>query len=234
MKKILSLLLAAMMIVSFCGCFDDGEADNVRGEILGGGSSVEEISSELETSSEEAQPEFSMGKATSNTYKNDFLGLNCTLPEEWVFYTDKQILELNNVVGEVIDEKTASQLENANIIYDMYASIEAEGSSININLEKFSAVQMVTLDIKQVLEAQIDTIKSAYQNMGYTDTQVTYQKVKVDGKEFDALKITAKIQGIDFYSVSFAFKKGNYLANVAIGSLQTDKTDTYMGYFDVK
>ena len=55
-----------------------------------------------------------------------------------------------------------------------------------------------------------------------------------DGKEFDALKITAKIQGIDFYGTCFTFRKGTYLTTVTISSLLTDSFDTISGCFTVK
>lgn len=223
MKRVLCLFLVVIMFVSLCGCFGGNGIDDALGDIISGNNSQNE-----------GEPEFSLGKTTSNTYNNGFLGISCTLPAEWVFYTDEQILELNNIVGTVVDEEIADQLKNANIIYDMYAINETEGSNMNVNLEKLSTVQMISLDIKQTLEAQIDAIKSAYQNMGYTDTNVEYQKIKVDGKEFDGLKLTAKIQGIDFYASVFAFRKSNYLANVTICSIQTDKTDTILSCFTVK
>ena len=225
MKKFLCLFLAVVLLASLCGCFGGNGTDDVRGDIASGSPSQNE---------NENEPEFSLGKATNNTYNNDFLGISCTLPAEWVFYTDEQILELNNIVGTIVDEDIAERLKNANIIYDMCATYQTEGSNININLEKLSAVQMISLDIKQTIEAQIDTIKQSYENMGYTDTNVEYQKIKVDGKEFDGLKLTAKIQGIDFYADVFTFRKSNYLANVTICSLQTDKTDTILSYFTVK
>ncbi|MBQ7107039.1 MAG: hypothetical protein IJN93_05950 [Clostridia bacterium] len=225
MKKFLCLFLAVVLLASLCGCFGGNGTDDVRGDIASGSPSQNE---------NENEPEFSLGKATNNTYNNDFLGISCTLPAEWVFYTDEQILELNNIVGTIVDEDIAERLKNANIIYDMCATYQTEGSNININLEKLSAVQMINLDIKQTLEAQIDTIKQTYENMGYTDTNVEYQKIKVDGKEFDGLKLTAKIQGIDFYADTFTFRKSNYLATVTICSLQTDKTDTILSYFTVK
>ena len=227
MKKVLCLFLAVITLVSLCGCFGDNKTDDVRGNITSGNDSQT-------NSQNKSEPEFSLGKTTNNRYNNDFLGISCTLPSEWVFYTDKQILELNNIVGDVVDEEVADRLKNANIIYDMFAAYETEGSNINIVLEKVNAVQMITLDIRQTLEAQIDTIKSTYQNMGYTDIDVKYRKVKVDGKEFDGLKITAKIQGVDFYGSAFTFKKSNYLANITICSLQTDKTDTILSYFTVE
>ncbi|MBR4949210.1 MAG: hypothetical protein IKZ25_00380 [Clostridia bacterium] len=223
MKKFLCLFLAVVLLASLCGCFGGNGTDDVRGDI----SSESSIQNENE-------PEFSLGKTTSNTYNNDFLGISCTLPTDWVFYTDEQILELNNIVGTIVDEDIVERLKNANIIYDMSAANQTDGSNMNINLEKLSAVQMISLDIKQTLEAQIDTIKQAYENMGYTDTNVEYQKIKVDGKEFDGLKLTAKFQGIDFYTNIFTFRKSNYLANVSICSLETDKTDTILSYFTIK
>ena len=180
------------------------------------------------------EPEFSLGKVASNTYENDYLGISCTLPAPWVFYSDDEIMALNNIVGDYLEEEIADRIKNTSIIYDMYASVAETGDSININLEKLNAVQVINLDIKKTLESQIDMIKSAYQNIGYTDIQVNYQKVSIDGKEFDALKIIAKIQGIDFYGTCFAFRRGTYLANVSICSLQTDNFDTVSGYFTVK
>lgn len=53
-------------------------------------------------------------------------------------------------------------------VYDMFASL-SNGSSININLEKLSAIQQVSLNMKGALESQISAIVSTYQNMGFTD-----------------------------------------------------------------
>lgn len=220
MKKTICIFLAIFMMVGLCGCFGGDETNNVRGDIVSGNGANE--------------PEFSLGKSANNTYNNAFLGLSCTLPGEWVFYTDEQILELNNIVGDVIDEDTAELLENASIIYDMNASYDAEGCSTNVNLEKLNAVQLISLDIRQTLEAQIEAIQSAYENMGYTDTHVEYQKVTVDGKEFDGLRLTANAQGVAFYVTIFTFRKGSYLANVSVSSFGTDKTDTILRYYTVQ
>lgn len=219
MKKFLCLALALIMLVGICGCFDGNGPEDVRRDIGG---------------ENQNEPAFSLGKTANNTYNNDFLGISCALPDDWTFYTDEEILEINNIVGDVVDEDIAEQLENANVIYDMYATCQTEGSNMNVNLEKLSSIQTISLDIKQTLESQIDTIKQGYENMGYKDTNVEYKKIKVDSKEFHGLKLTARIQDIDFYATIFTFKKGNYLANVTICSLQTDKTDTILSYFTVK
>ena len=219
MKKILSLLLATIMLLSLCAC--GGSTDDVRGE-----------TSPQATSSEET-PEYSFGKASGSSYKNDFLGISCELPEGWVFYTEQQLLEMNNIISEFVDEDALEQLRNASIIYDMYAS-DSNFNSITVNLEKFNALQMATLDIKASLEGQKDGIISSYQGMGYQDIQVEYQKVTVDGQEYDGLVIDASIQGVSFYAKAFAFKKGNYLANVTVASVGSDATDTILSYIDMQ
>lgn len=222
MKKFLSVFLTVVILVSFVGCQKNSD-DDVRGQISG-----ETLNQNTE------EPEFAVGKSENNIYSNDFLGLSCTLPKEWIFYTDKQILEINNLVGEVVDDKVAEQLKNATVFYDMFATVPEEGSSLNVTMEKLNILQAATVNVKATLEAQIGTLKSTYENMGYTDVKISYQKIKVDGKDFDALKVSANIQGISFYATMFAFKKSNYMANVSIGSLQTDKTETILNYFKVK
>lgn len=227
MKKFFCLLLAVIMMISLCGCLGDNTNDDILGEIIG------EIIAQ-NTVPEEKAPEFSFGKTVNNTYSNDFLGISCTLPAEWVFYTDEQIMQRNNLVGDYLDEDVAQWLENATIIYDMFATDDTSGSNININIEKLSVFQLANLDIKQSLEAQFDAIKSAYQNMGYTDVDVKYQKVMVDDKEFDGVKLTAKIQGVNFYGTIFTFRKDNYLATVTVCTVLTDNAADILRCFTVK
>lgn len=225
MKKIVCLLLASLMLLSLCSCFGGKDEDEVRGEIVSG---------DKQNTDGEKALKFSLGSVASNTYNNDFLGLSCTLPSEWTFYSEAEILKINNIAGEFYDEDVKKQLENATVIYDMYAVIAEKGYNINVNLEKLNVLQAAALNIKTTLESQIDIIKSSYENMGYTDVKIAYQKITVDGKELDALKFSAKIQGIDFYGLCFTFLKENYLANVTVSTLQTDSTSEILGYFKLK
>lgn len=178
--------------------------------------------------------DFSLGEVLGNRYENEFLGLSCTLPADWRFYTQEEILELNDLAEDLLDEDIAKQLKKADLIYDMFAQCGSDSSNMNVVMEKLKLPQIIRLDIKKTLEAQKDTIEWSYRDMGYTNVKVSYQTVEVDGKEFDGLRITAKIQGVDFYGTVFAFKAGTYMANVTVCSIQTDKTDTLLSYFTVE
>ena len=224
MKKIISLLLAVLMLLGCCGCGDSGAGEDVRGEVI----------DDTQNATEGTEPMFSLGETSGKTYSNEFLGLRCTVPDGWEFYADEQILELNNIAGDCMDEAVSQQIAAAQIVYDMFAINQEEGSNMNVNLEKVGAVQLLTMDLKTVMENQIEAIRTTYENIGYTDINIEYQKVKVDKQELDGLVITAKIQGIDFYSTIFAFTKYSYIANVTICSQQAEKIDDILDCFKLK
>ena len=223
MKKVFCIILSMLMLLSLFGCTGNTDPEDIRGEVSG-----------TTEGKQEEKPEFSLGDTTGSTYTNDFLGISCTLPEGWVFYTAEQIKEQNNITENYLDEEVIEQLKKASIVYDMIAQHMTDGSSINVTMEKLNVVQVVSLNIQKTLEAQIDTIKSTYANIGYTDVQVGYQKLTVDGKEFDSLKIQAKFQGLEFTGVLFAFLKGDYLANVTVCSLSADTVNSVIGSITVK
>lgn len=223
MKKVFCIILSVLMLLSLFGCTGNTDPEDIRGEVSG-----------TTEGTQEEKPEFSLGDTTGSTYTNDFLGISCTLPEGWVFYTDEQIKEQNNITENYLDEEVIEQLKKASIVYDMIAQHMTDGSSINVTMAKLNADQLEDLNIKDILEADIDAIKSTYANIGYTDVQVGYQKLTVDGKEFDSLKIQAKFLGQTFSSVLFAFLKGDYLANVTVCSLSADTVNSVIGSITVK
>ena len=223
MKKVFCIILSMLMLLSLFGCTGNTDPEDIRGEVSG-----------TTEGNQEEKPEFSLGDTTGSTYTNDFLGISCTLPEGWVFYTDEQIKEQNNITENYLDEEVIEQLKKASIVYDMIAKNMTDGSNINVTMEKLNADQIEDLNIKDILEAEIDTIKSTYANIGYSDVQVEYQKLTVDGKEFDSLKIQAKFQSLNFSSILFAFPKGDYLANVTVCSLSADTVNSILGSITVK
>ena len=223
MKKVFCIILSMLMLLSLFGCTGNTDPEDIRGEVSG-----------TTEGTQEEKPEFSLGDTTGSTYTNDFLGISCTLPEGWVFYTDEQIKEQNNITENYLDEEVIEQLKKAPLIYDMIAKNMTDGSNINVTMTKLNAAQIGNLNIKDVLEAEIDTIKSTYANIGYSDVQVEYQKLTVDGKEFDSLKIQAKFQSLNFSSILFAFLKGDYLANVTVCSLSADTVNSVIGSITVK
>lgn len=220
MKKLLCGFLVCIMLIGMVGCAAE---PNVRGDI------TPAPSGNTSTPSTE-EKEFSLGSTKENHYNNDFLGLSCTLPTDWLFYTDEEILALNNIVSDVVDEDTAKLLENADVIYDMYATNTQTSASININLQKFTALQISALNMKTAMEEQFDVIKDSFEKMGYTNFEIHYAKITVDGKEYDGAELSAEIMGMSYHSTMFCFKRGRYLANVTVGAFSESEITTTLGY----
>lgn len=242
MKKLFCLLLSALLLLSLFGCVPNPE--NLRGEIETPSSSTTlqgevetptnstTASSKAEDSSSDG-PEFSLGTTENNHYYNNLFGISCTIPSDWVFYTDEQMMELNNLTMDMFDGDIAEALKNATIIYDMFAQDSYGFNSTNVNMELLEPMQFVMLNLKENIESMLPALEQSYANMGYTNIQSAYTRVTVDGKEYDGMKVSAQIQGINIYSISFCYKRAYYLVNVNVTSFITDETDTLLSYYTI-
>jgi hypothetical protein len=113
----------------------------------------------------------------------------------------------------------------------MLATHPTTNSSVNVNLEKLNSFQLMNLNIKANLESQFPTITATLKNMGFSNINIQYQKLTVDGKEYDGLVISATLNNIPMYQAAFAFLRGNYLACVTVCSMQTDNRTSILNYF---
>ena len=230
MKKFLSILLVAVMLLSLIACSSADEED-IRGEITTKENETKNPDNETEPESE-TEPQFAFGSSTGNRYHSDFLGLTVDLPDEWRFYSDEEILEINNITMDYYDEEAAAIIENATLIYDMYATNEYTGSSTTVILEKLSALQIATLNYKATIEAQFDTLRSTFENMGYSDVEMEYKKITVDGEEIDGFDLVAEIMGIKYYSTTLMFRRGSYLISISVNSFEEDGVEKILAGFD--
>lgn len=218
MKRLFAFALAILMVVSLAACGKDNN------------STVPSTDPSSDPSATESN--VSLGTTTGQTYYNEFLGLGCTIPDDWTFYTEEQILEMNNLALGLIDSEIAQQIKNATIIYDMTAVNSDSLQNININMEKLNSIALA-YGVENLLSRQIDSVKTVYQNAGYTNINITTTKVTVDGQEFHALKTTAKLQGYSTNAVVFSFIKDNYMANIAITCVKENAVDEILSWFTV-
>jgi len=262
MKKFLCLFLAAFLTFSLCACSSDkdedekddekiaekiekdedkdedkdSDKDDAEDEEVVDDSEDDEIIDDSEDVIDDSfsdTPELSLGETRGNTYKNDFTGISCTLPSGWKFYSENQIMELNNLVGEYAGEELAEMLKSANVIYDMYAINESTVSTANIVLEKHDEDFYEQYTMKKIIESQISASKSTLSNMGYSNINIAYDdKIEVEGRNYEGMTISADINGMAFYSKVVCVRVGNYIVTVTVGSLNTDSTDAILDCFN--
>jgi len=235
MKKLLVLALAVMVVFCFAACSQsaaDITADTAAEIEEAIESVIEEAANEEEAISEEEtevrgelNAEFELGEVSGLNYENAFIGIGMDIPSDWIFYTDEQIKELNNAATELAGEDYEALMQEAVIVYDMYAQHKDGYNNVNVVLEKGDTAAIISTDMKDVYEASFDTTKAALENMGYTNVNFEISTVTVDGKTLDCLNTTAEMEGFPLYQKAVGIKCNGYIAMITASSYFEDTTD---------
>lgn len=230
MKKITILALALALMLTFVSCTQSEEPD-VRGDYSTDDSTFVGTPSELETNeipatpselpaeSETATKEFSLGVANANVYENSFIGIGFKADEGWTFYDDAQIKELNGMALDMAGEDYANMIENATVVYDMFAASADNLNNVSVNLEKASAADLAAFDAKATLEQVAVVSIPALENVGYSDITYEISTATIDGKTLDVLNISANIMGYPMSQTAFMVKCDGYVASASITAM---------------
>jgi hypothetical protein len=238
MKKTMGLMLCMALLLSAVGCSGEEE---VRGTIEEAATTAEaaensdadadtdtEAEADAETEEEEA---FEFGEVDANVYENKFIGIGCSLSDEWGFYSDEEIKELNNMATDMAGDEFAEAVADAQMIYDMYA-VHSDGmSSINVNLENIGIAKIALVDVAESLESSKSILEDAFSNMGYEDISIESTTVTIDGEEFAALNVSASYSGMNMYELVFSGKAGKYMWTTTIGTFGEDSTQELFDTF---
>ena len=223
MKRILSVCLVVFLLLSLCACRADEE--QIRGEQIQGNQSAGDTQPPSEG------PEFSLGSTSGVTYENAFIGIGCNLPEGWSFYTDEQIRQINNITADAVGEEFQELMEQATVVYDMYA-VSADGlNNMNVNLEKVPQIQLLVLDLEENLKKIGPTLQETMENMGITDYTYETGTKTIEGKTFTCLNCHGTISGIDMYQTILNIKCNGYLASVTICTFGENQIDQMLENF---
>lgn len=184
MKRLLIILLSAIMLLSLPSC------------------------------SSASEPEFSLGTVHGNVYENPFIGIGCALGDEWSFFSDEEIMKQNNVAADLAGDEYKKQMLSADVIYDMFASHSNQVSTIGVNLEKINKLKLSALDVDSYLEEAVPSIKQSLGNMGFVNITHSIESVKIDSTDFTCLNVVSELGEFKMYQTIVAIKCNGYLASV--------------------
>lgn len=241
--RILSALLAVLMLASLASCSAKPERGNITNVETSGDSSsnnaneadhgniTNEEASGDSSSNDTAEAEYSVPTQEGNTYSSSTLGAKITVDEGWVFSTDEEIAELNNVVLDMAGSNYADQLKNADIIYDMMAANENTGDNISINFQNMGLLFGKVITPETYINYSISSVKDMLSQVGAENVESSIEKVEFAGKEETALFIKSEIYGVSMYQLCIAKSCGNYMANVTITTMLEDSTADILAKF---
>ncbi len=264
MKKLITMLLCTVTILSLAACSKAPSEDEIRGEQITKEEPkdkevVDEATTDEATTDEttkddtttdeenvdeenvedgkveeeeEAGNDFSLGSTDGLIYESAFIGLGCTLPSDWTFYSDIEIMQLNNYTASVMGEEYEELLKNAQIVYDMYAVDGTGMNSINVTLEKIDNRMLMAIDVADIFTQNASMFEEMYTSMGYSNVKVEQATFDIEGEEFDGIEISGEISGFVLYQKCFGVKCNGYLASIAITAYDDeDIADTIVSNF---
>lgn len=232
MKKILTMILAMLMILALAACGESAPAPVQMPQTNNTTAAPTTEATEAETAPvETAAPETEpvettapvesaetaeiLGVVNGTVYSNNALGLSIDLPAEYVYSTYEEILASNQLA----ETATAEEINAMSSLMTMMAINNGTGSSINVMVEQGTEEAVQSFDLAASFAEQEAGIKAAYEQLGYTEVATGCGQVEIDGTVVDALVIQAKLNGQDCAALSFGYKHGNKIVYVSLTAM---------------
>ena len=244
MKRLFAFLIAGAMLLSLCAC---GDAPQNTGSTETTAPAAQETSAPATqptaapttqpTTAPTTQPPATeedpqLGSYADGVYTNDFIGIRCSLGEDWHIYSEDEMAQLfGTVAGLTTDEDLAALLESANVAYLFYAAADDGLVTINITLEKLSVLNGLLLDEQSYVELSAEQLPAALESMGMSGVAAETGSISFAGGEHAGLTVHGALSGVDFYERLVCVKVGSYMAIITVASYYEDVTTELLGMF---
>lgn len=160
-----------------------------------------------------------------NTYTNEYIGLEFVGPVNFEYASYEDILALNGLTVDATTVDLETKLGSGSLYFMMAESDSAFATVAGL---KLSIDQINELDIKEDLEATVETLEATYVADGYVDVDVNYAELTIGDTRADALIITAKLLGQDFYGAMVRYLHEDLYITVVAGATDRADVDTML------
>lgn len=223
MKKIIALMLALIMVLSFAACSGEEEAhdhDHDHTEEP----AVENEEQPIEEPEEDVLAK--RGTVADYVYANDAFGIGFEGDTDWLYYSDEEIAATMGIAAEkMLSPEAADLLQEATIIYDMYCVNLTTGSSVNINHENIGVLYGSIMDEEYYLEISKTQLEAQATGLDLTRNEVG--TTVIAGEEVPCLYVEINFSGITVYETILAKKSGNWVSVITVsGMSEEDVLDT--------
>lgn len=196
-RRILVLLLALATLLSFSACKKEDEVKS-----------------------------FHFGDIYLNTYENAYYGLSAEFNEDWVIYSENEILEVNDIpLDEGISEEDVAV---GDVLVDLIAYDYASYDSVKVNAEKIGDS---VVDISAKAEELKTRRSEYYASVEYTDIDASVSTKEFLGEERTCVNISTKLDGEAVYFTTVFFECDDYLLTIEICSADESGANTILSCF---
>lgn len=193
-----------------------------------------EIITEATTDSTEAptqeSPDADMGTFDGNRYKNDALGIACSLPESWYVYNGEDIARLNNLVAATFDHTAiADAIEVGQSVIIFCASEPATISSVQIGVSKNL---LPGVDEAALINASAPLVKSQLEQTGIQNVACNSSETDFCGQKHTVLTVNCEAGGMQLYETIVYLPRGNLLYTVTVSTALESMVAETLGMFE--
>ncbi len=195
---------------------------------------------EPSTPAEEDSEEFwdsteflSMGTVEGKTYRNEALGVGCTLGEDWEFADEDYIRELNQWGQDNLSEDVQDLIRKTERITDMLAMSGTGTENVNVQIQNMHRLYGRLLSEKAIVDSTIEAMQSSdmLQGAGYEEAEITGITLTFLGEEHSGIYITGTAYGQPIFQKEVLLRHGGYMAVITATSFLEDNTDEILSRF---
>lgn len=225
MKKLTAILLVLLLLAAMTACTVPAPSTTPE--------QTEPNTTTVPATTVPAKQEGTLaGETVNNVYKNEFLGITCTLDEDWTVFNEEQLAQLVGVTLDIMDnDALEAAMEKGAVVTAFFAQAMGGQLNMNISLERLNLVNGILLDEESYLAIAKDQVNSALSGMGLENITMENVKLQFAGQERHGLRLRGTLQGVDFYETLVCIKIGNYMANITACSVGADHTDSMLELF---
>ncbi len=233
-KRLLALILALAMCLAMTAC-----GSEPKGSVSTGADSSSNSNSAPETTPEptpEPDDGLEIGSMVGGTYENDFAGIGCKLDDTWTYFTEEEILEMNELTIDAIDdEEIAAKLSDKGTFYDMAAMSEETGANVNVVVENLGLLYGTVLDTDGYIDIALQSLEGQLSSAGMNITTCEKDSFDFCGKTTSGIYVagTMSIQGmeIEMFERMACVKAGTYMFLVTACTYIEDTTADVLSLF---
>ena len=178
-----------------------------------------------------AEDSFGTGTIQDNVYWNETMKIGCALDENWYFYSEEEILEVNGMTAEALDGEIAEIIESGGTLTDMFAQSMKTGATLNVVFERVSLANSLFYNEKNYIEASIPTVEEALAQMGIEDVVCTIQDMAFLGETHCVMMITGQYSGVPIYEQVAVVKDGRNFVVVTVFSVLEGEAEEVLSCF---
>ena len=149
-----------------------------------------------------------VGTISGSTYKNETLGVSCSMPDEWYIYNDTDLAALNNFVSQQYDNAAITNaIESGQVAVVFCASQPGTYSSLNITAEKNQAPGFSE---EAIINYSIPSLKAQLAQSGMNNIVCDTVEREFCGQKHTAIEVTCDVADIQFYETLFILTCGGF------------------------